>query len=287
MIQLACLRGWLIALFWVATVVGLALLLDCSRRLYWTSWYDNSHEGYLRDPDWDDEVHELLTGDPLEAARRCRFRDVWSSRFERARKDGSLYIQIFLDLAGGGGLVFLWAFFGYAVYFGKYTQQADITRAGQDWLPVFLVGCGTVAASLLGLAVQTRLAARSKNRQDWIDQMRSVLAELIADLPWPRDGGKEKERKRKEYFPRHAKLELLLNPSEHIHRTLIALIRHAYGFDNVAIDEQVRTHFPEIFEVQFQTRDKQDQHLRALKSQIIRLANVALKREWEQVKHAR
>ena len=72
----------------------------------------------------------------------------------------------------------------------------------------------------------------------------------------------------------------------------MALIRHAYGFDDVPlIDDWIRK--APGFEDVFQTfpvsgADKEkDDHLRKTKSQIIRLSNVVLKREWEQVKHAK
>jgi len=163
-------------------------------------------------------------------------------------------------------------------------------HASEDQMrvPVFLFGFCTVGATLIGVFFQLRLKARSENRQSWINEIREVLASLIADLPMPDGSGDAETKKIIQYFPRHAKLELLLNPSEKVHRTLMALIRHAYGFDDVSIDEGVRHNLkPDVFKTAFDNDKEKKIHFEELKSQIIRLSNVILKREWEQVKHAR
>jgi len=99
------------------------------------------------------------------------------------------------------------------------------------------LGFCTIAATPTGIFYQLRLKARSENRQHWINDIREVLAPLIADLPLSADSDAVKAEKTKQYFPRHAKLDLFLNASEQVHRTLMALLRHAHGFDDVSIDE--------------------------------------------------
>jgi hypothetical protein len=77
----------------------------------------------------------------------------------------------------------------------------------------------------------------------------------------------------------HGKLELLMNPSEKDHRALMALIRHIYGHHSVRIDMIPRTELGFTTLVPSNPADRS-----ALKSQMIRLSNVVLKREWERVK---
>jgi hypothetical protein len=70
-----------------------------------------------------------------------------------------------------------------------------------------------------------------------------------------------------------------MNPSEKDHRALMALIRYMYGHHGVPIDVIPRT------EVGFAALVPSNPANRsALKSQMIRLSNVVLKREWERAK---
>jgi hypothetical protein len=159
--------------------------------------------------------------------------------------------------------------------------QNDLNK---DKMPgsLFLLGFGTLAATLVGIFYQWRIKARSENRQNWIKDIREVFGFLITNLPVPNDSYATREKKRLKYLSHHARLELLLNPSEKVHRALMALLRHAYDFQNVPIDKIPREKLA-LAEVDPQDGD----NFKELKSGIIRLANVALKREWEQVKHAR
>lgn len=67
----------------------------------------------------------------------------------------------------------------------------------------------------------------------------------------------------------------MINPSERDHRALMALVRHIYGVDDVPIDRVPRRELGFV-------QDPADRV--TLKSQMIRLSNVVLKREWERVK---
>jgi len=149
-------------------------------------------------------------------------------------------------------------------------------------LPIFLFGFCTLVATLIGIFYQWRVKARPENRQKWIDDIRGLLADIIAEMPIPDDSKDDRGRKKKQYLPKGTKLELLFNPSEKVHRTLMALLRHAHGFDDVPIDSILRDKLKIYCLNPYERED-----FIKLKSQIIRLSNVALKREWEQVKHAR
>lgn len=81
---------------------------------------------------------------------------------------------------------------------------------------------------------------------------------------------------------RHAKIELYLNPSERVHRAFMSLIRYMYGQTTLAIDEVV---FDKLWDGVGNRPDlKNEECWKNTKSDAIRLANVLLKREWEQVK---
>lgn len=94
-------------------------------------------------------------------------------------------------------------------------------------------------------------------------------------MPWSSDSDETAEQKKKVYADQHGKLELLINPSERDHRALVALIRHIYKIDDVPIDDIPRKELDFV---------KAQPDMVVLKSQMIRLSNVVLKREWERVK---
>jgi hypothetical protein len=233
------------------------------QRAYWTSWYDVSRAGVLGGLRWEPDVKYLMNQDPL--THRSRFR--WCAVGQGFRDLLILLFALSLWMTVRLGITFL--------------AQVHTTE-DQMRVPVFLFGFCTLAATLAGVFYQLRVKARSENRQHWINEIREILASLIADLPAPNDSDKVRAKKRQDYLLPHAKLELLLNPSERVHRTLMALLRHAYGFDDAPIDEIPR------LKLGLRKLDPENRpQCGEFKSQITRLANVTLKREWEQVKHAR
>jgi hypothetical protein len=142
----------------------------------------------------------------------------------------------------------------------------------------FLIGFLGFAGTFGKVVYEWRLKARSENRQKWINDIRVILAELIQNMPSSKDNEDDKKKKIEVYLKHHGTLELLLNPSERDHRALLALIRHIYKFPNVPIDETPRK------ELNLSKLDP-TADFDTLKSQMIRLSNVVLKREWERVKH--
>ena len=84
------------------------------------------------------------------------------------------------------------------------------------------------------------------------------------------------------------KLELYLNPSERVHRGFMAVVRFMYGFGGIDVDREAseklclpKTRYPWRNQ---NTASAKNEWLK-WKTKSIRLANVLLKREWEQVKH--
>ena len=72
-------------------------------------------------------------------------------------------------------------------------------------------------------------------------------------------------------------LDLLINPSERVPRCLMAIFRSMHGIHDHPFDKKV------LFELGFSATSGQEE----LKVKATRLANVLLKREWEQVKHVK
>jgi hypothetical protein len=136
-----------------------------------------------------------------------------------------------------------------------------------------------LAGAATKVTYEWRLKARSENRQKWIDEIRKTLSLLIENIPGASEDDAAREEKIKAYSKEHGKLELLMNPSERDHRALMALIRHIYGHDDVPIDDIPREQLGIATLLLSNSADRI-----ALKSQMIRLSNVVLKREWERVK---
>ena len=140
----------------------------------------------------------------------------------------------------------------------------------------FVIGFLGLAGTAMKVTYEWRLKVRSENRQKWIDGLREVLTILIANMPWPKDDEATQKEKKAKYAEHHGKLELLINPSELDHRALMALVRHIYGIDKVPIDDIPRKELGFV---------KEPHDMVTLKSQMVRLSNVVLKREWERVKY--
>ena len=245
----------------VALVVGLALRrID---RIYWTHWYDLSTEEPLKALEWK-QIRELMEKDPLEHQRCCR----WSLRW------------LVLDLTVLAILISLvWFFLELIRDPGRYVVANGI----KEFVPS--AGVFALVGAALGVFYNVRLTARSKNRQEWINSIRKHIGALIANCP--PQGERDQEHSRKCEI---AALDLLINPSERVHRSLLAIVRYMYGIHDHAPDREVlcelRLPTPPGQQVSDNEQITQS-NFEELKVKATRLANVLLKREWEQVKHVK
>ena len=142
-----------------------------------------------------------------------------------------------------------------------------------------IVGGGTLFVTAIGIFFNSRISSRTVNRQAWINELRQEMNGVIGNIPSFNANSFQVTQAVQHLNGRHTLIELYLNPSEPIHRAFMALVRHMYQQYDVAIDQDVRAglslvnqHPPNIDE------------WRELKSKVIRIGNVLLKREWEQVK---
>ncbi len=152
--------------------------------------------------------------------------------------------------------------------------------------------------SALLIAVTAALALRGKlqaeNRQHWIDSVREELSIFMAHLQELYAHGNSMQQNRRDMEQARMKIELLINPSEPLHRTLTLLLRVAAGQRPVnAIDGPVLKRLKPldlpaatpISALRWNGKTKPDaDQLLVLQVYIQRLANVLLKQEWERVR---
>lgn len=147
-----------------------------------------------------------------------------------------------------------------------------------------VIGAASVFVAVFGIFYQGRVKSRSENRQKWINDLREEMNVVIAGIPhWSVHKSVQcLESNQDTLEMRHAKIELYLNPSERVHRAFMALVRYMYGMPALKVDEEV---FNQLWPDACIRPNMQDQtDWDEVKSDVIRLANVLLKREWEQVK---
>jgi hypothetical protein len=185
------------------------------------------------------------------------------------------------------------------------------------FLSIFFSEVTGVAALLVGLIAiynatnQILAKVRSENRQKWIDDVRSSLAELITYM-YIFDSSCEKENLSAELTPEgkeqktkltleeknkaekvRFKLELLMNPSEKDHRTIGYLLRKAYQVKKMElIDSSIETNLRDLLDeiIDMNAPENTACNIKdydKLISWLIRLSNATLKREWELVKNAK
>lgn len=192
------------------------------------------------------------------------------------------------------------------------------------------ITAGVAAATFIS---NQRINTRSKNRMKWIDELREEMSKFFgvvdsAEDSKPKDIILERKESIKTYthlrrnshktnckektidityasrFSLMSKLELMLNPSERAHRTLISLMRLALGTDDLRVDrcifsaigittKKIDGHKILKNDEKYIPRHKQyivsygPQKITEdeLISMIFRLAQIILKKEWERVKN--
>lgn len=249
---------WLKCISWGALfILARWLGLRRFRRVYRTHWYDLSREGPLEEMKWQ-QIREATEKDPLDHQRCCRWSKEWLT----------------IDCTV---LVILLLFVGYIFVLNIHPDWLGADGKNiQELFQEFVLPASALA--LVGTTVtvfyKVRLTARAKNRQQWINSVRKHIHTLIANCPSQRESYQELPRKCESNL---AMLDLLINPSERVPRCLMAIFRSMHGIHDHPFDKKV------LFELGFSATSGQEE----LKVKATRLANVLLKREWEQVKHVK
>ena len=258
---------WILGICWVA-LVPLAICLARRRfkRVYWTHWYDLSREGPLEEMDWQ-QIRKVMNNGPWEHKSRRR----WPCRC------------LCLDLAVSAicVLVFL---VGVLLIFDPGLLRGVAKGGGGFGVPAALAALGGTAVAVF---YNVRLMARANNRQAWINSVRRHMHVLIANCPSNQEIDHKQSMKSECDL---TMLELMLNPGERVHRSLMAILRlmhrpHDPLLDRGALCKLDLTNAPG--QPAQDKRENTHEYLGDLKVKATRLEIVLLKREWEQVKHVR
>ena len=257
---LILLAGWISAL-----VLVIWLGYQRYKRVYQTKWYDLSKKGPNEEMEWY-QIRQLM--------ERVPTRDQYSYRFPLKY----ILIDIF-------GFIVLIDIFGFIV---PVLILIDSSFQNWDAKDSVAVGVLTLVVSVATIFYNVRLKSRAENRQAWINSIRTEISALIAAFPPPQASDYMINTAFLEIQQNLTKLELYLNPSERVHRGLMAVIRFMYGFEGIDVDKEASDEL-RLPREQCPWRSQNTASARnewlKWKTKSIRLANVLLKREWEQVKH--
>ena len=252
---------------WFAMALGAGCVVcPYIQRTYRTDWYDLSTRAPLHDLDWQ-EIGKVMDKDPLKNQRRCR----WCRK--RLCVDLAVFAIVLLCFLAGALLIC-----------DPDRWCAVSRRLNEFGMPTGLAALGGTAVAVF---YNVRLTARANNRQVWINSVRRHIHALIASVPRGGETGAEYTGKRDMHL---TMLELLINPGERVHRSLITIVRLMHGIHDNPLDRVVICELglgtatgEQVPDNGENTREGPDE----LKVWATRLANVLLKREWEQVKHVR
>ena len=109
------------------------------------------------------------------------------------------------------------------------------------------------------------------------------MSVLLTNFPTYDASESEIEIAQQEIRANITRLSLYLNPAERVHRGFLAIVRYMYRIDGLKEDETPRKKLglPES------PLHEQQEAWSTWNSKTMRLANILLKREWEQVKHVK
>ena len=253
--------GWIGALSWCVVYYYKRI-----SRVYLKKWYDLSTKGPNEDMDWC-QIRTIMNKDALQEMpfmERLRFPPNYLLR--------DAFSILILGL----------------VFYSSLMLLPDFTNIGKEF--GVAVGIVTVFVSVAAIFYNVRLKSRAHNRQEWINSLRTEIGVLIARRP-PQGGADQTGTMNNTDIQKHfAMLELYLNPSEPVHRAFLTLLRFMYGLIDREDDSDIR----EALGIELSQRSGQaqnaelgEEHWRDWRIKAVRLANVLLKREWEQVKHVK
>ncbi len=258
--------GWLSTVILLSSVLSLLLVLGWRRikRVYRKSWYDLSDEGPNEEMKWC-QIRQLMKSDPMKAEERWRW-PKWPFLFT----DISIATALIVALVGGFKLL---------CDYPNWDAKNGVVS----------VALATIVGAIT-IFYNVRLKSRAENRQEWIHSIRAEIGYLLATIPPPQASSRDIDAAIFKARPRFARLELHLNPHERVHRALMAVLRFLHGVDDRQVDETAKRKL-HISGNRRAWRSLDPMTAGDLwltwRSKAMRLANVLLKREWEQVKHVK
>ena len=272
--------------------------IGCRRyeRVHKCHWYGQSDEWPSERMKWC-QIRSMIENDPLKfhktSKKLCRC-PCKLFLFDSFRLIALLFIVF-------GSLIFIfhWTLsdgvFCWLVLNECFHSEAINNSSNLDLAVAIVAGATTLIGTLITVFYHIRLQARSKNRQNWIISIRKEMTVLMTNFPTYDASESEIEITQQETRANITRLSLYLNPAERVHRGFLAIVRFMYRIDGLKEDETPRKKLglPESSlheqqkECEPQDTCKQQEAWSTWNSKTMRLANILLKREWEQVKHVK
>ena len=282
---------------WILAVLYLVKLTrSLYKRVYRYHWYDRSDKGANEEMEWC-QIRSMIKNDPLKFQKtskklcRCPCKLIL---FDSIRSISLLFIVfgslIFIFYWTLSDDIFCWPVLNECFHSKKTSQPGNLNLA-----VAIVAGATTLIGTLITVFYHIRLQARSKNRQNWIISIRKEMTVLMTNFPTYDASESEIEIAQQETRANITRLSLYLNPAERVHRGFLAIVRFMYRIDGLEEDEMPRKKLgvPESplheqqKECEPQDTCKQQEAWSMWNSKTMRLANILLKREWEQVKYVK
>ena len=257
-----------VTILWIL-YLGLIVAIVSGICIYWcrtcrNSWYDAKFETPIQPSDWE-KVRSFMEHDPLETKKD----PVWG-RFIGLFAKARAWLVALSGILAASSL---------ALGIGAY--GCGLTTAHLQNLGVAVGGLGFVAGAY-GVYYQGKVRARAEHRQQWINALRSDISKFLALLEGSQPDSGENG------LAITGRIALYLNPSEPVHRAFLALAR-ALSDPSKPVFQEDQDLLTEIgLETVLRTAEERGAEIEDLaRHRLVRLANVLLKREWEQVKYVR
>ena len=291
---LLSLSGWAYVYVLVGWIlISIYLIRTRWRDQYQTKWYRPKKSKWTPEPGWKD-VKKIILGEPLK---------------HRPEKRWTYKLALVQDSFKTVGLMLALWFLAYSLPFWLNSFTSELNSKENQTFLIYLIGGGSVAVTLAMALMQFRAKVKAENRQKWIDKFRIILSEVLANLPDENDFKALKKHRRnplkypledrlrlkKETCSKHVwLLELMINPSEKDHRTLVTMLRmlqapyNGSTLDNpLIVDKKVLEKIPllaelDLYDTAYDSDGKNDRE--TLLTYTINLFHAVLKKEWERVK---
>ncbi len=259
---------WILFGLWLI-VAGFAVLSIYRRftRVYQVKWFDQSKTGPNKDMEWG-QIKWVIENDPI------RWSSVTGIRTPLKYIIFDLTVAIgLLSLISGSFCLILSNALG-----NSYALELFRTENVAFWtILAFIIGA-------VSIYYQINLKAKAENRQKWINQIREDISVLLSHAPTKTASTEEREQAQKETRLHSERLKLSLNPSERVHRGMLAAIRFLYKFNQIRdidCDKCGSCDKCILFELGISTQNGPNDETR---DKVVRLGNILFKREWEQTK---
>ena len=282
-IKMILFAGWLF-------LVSFALRLVWNRflRIYKFHWYDKSRNGPNEDMTWC-EIRSLIKTDSLDPKASNLTCKAIVKKFLPERYPCK---YLTFDILCASSLVLLVCGSFRLIFASKYSCDQCTSLLGTvetvakeaPLASAIVTGGLALVGVVFTIIYQTRLTARSQNRQHWIHLIAEQMNILMSNIPSYSASDPEISKAQLKFRTNISKLDLYLNPSEHVHRSFMAIVRFMFRIEGLEVDKEAHCR---LFNDGVQSERMSKEMWVEWNSKAMKLGNILLKREWEQVKHVR